>query len=67
MANKFGLGRGLADLQNARGAIPNISLLTPTDRVVVKQVPLSQIAANPDQPRKTFTEGELADLAASIR
>jgi len=67
MANKFGLGRGLADLQSARGTIPNISLLTPTDRVVVKQVPLSQIAANPDQPRKTFTEGELADLAASIR
>lgn len=67
MANKFGLGRGLSDLQSARGAIPNISLLTPTERVVVKQVPLSQIGANPDQPRKTFTEGELADLAASIQ
>ena len=67
MANKFGLGRGLADLQNARGVIPDISLLTPSERVVVKQVPLAQIGANPDQPRKTFTENELADLAASIR
>ena len=67
MANKFGLGRGLADLQNARGVIPDISLLTPSERVVVKQVPLAQIGANPDQPRKTFTENELAELAASIR
>ncbi len=67
MANKFGLGRGLADLQSARGVIPDISLLTPSERVVVKQVPLAQIGANPDQPRKTFTENELADLAASIR
>ena len=67
MANKFGLGRGLADLSAARGAIPDISLLTPSERVVVKQVPLVQIGANPDQPRKTFTESELADLAASIK
>lgn len=67
MANKFGLGRGLADLAASRGTIPDISLLTPTERVVVKQIPLVQIGANPDQPRKTFTESELADLAASIR
>lgn len=67
MANKFGLGRGLADLSAARGTIPDISLLTPTERVVVKQVPLVQIGANPDQPRKTFTESELSDLAASIK
>ena len=67
MANKFGLGRGLADLQASRGTIPDISLLTPTERVVVKQIPLAQIGANPDQPRKTFTENELSDLAASIK
>ncbi len=67
MANKFGLGRGLADLQASRGKIPDISLLTPTERVVVKQIPLAQIGANPDQPRKTFTENELADLTASIK
>ena len=67
MANKFGLGRGLADLQASRGVIPDISLLTPSERVVVKQIPLVQIGANPDQPRKTFAESELADLAASIK
>lgn len=67
MATKFGLGRGLADLSAARGVIPDISLLTPNERVVVKQIPLVQIGANPDQPRKTFTDSELADLAASIK
>ena len=67
MANKFGLGRGLADISASRGAIPDISLLTQNERVVVKQIPLAQIGANPDQPRKTFTESELSDLATSIR
>ena len=67
MANKFGLGRGLADISASRGAIPDISLLTQNDRVVVKQIPLAQIGANPDQPRKTFSDAELNELAASIR
>ncbi|MBD5391403.1 ParB/RepB/Spo0J family partition protein [bacterium] len=67
MATKFGLGKGLADLQSEMGAIPDISILTGAERVVVKHIPLVQIGANPDQPRKTFTEEELADLAASIR
>lgn len=65
--SKFGLGRGLADLNKEMGAIPDISILTGTERVVVKQIPLVQIGANPDQPRKTFTEAELSDLAASIK
>ena len=67
MANTCGLGRGLADISASRGAIPDISLLTQNERVVVKQIPLAQIGANPDQPRKTFTESELSDLATSIR
>lgn len=65
--SKFGLGRGLADLQQEMGNIPDISILTGAERVVVKQIPLAQIGANPDQPRKTFTKSELSDLAASIR
>jgi len=64
---KFGLGRGLDDLEKEIGAIPDISVLTGTERVVVKQIPLNQIGANPNQPRKTFSDTELADLAASIR
>ena len=65
--SKFGLGRGLADLKQEMGNIPDISILTGAERVVVKQIPLAQIGANPDQPRKTFTESELSDLAASIK
>lgn len=65
--SKFGLGRGLADLKNESGAIPDISILTGAERVVVKHIPLAQIGANPDQPRKTFSDDELADLAASIK
>ncbi len=65
--SKFGLGRGLADLKNEMGAIPDISILTGAERVVVKHIPLAQIGANPDQPRKTFSDDELADLAASIK
>lgn len=67
MATKFGLGRGLSELQSTRGTIPDISLLSPAERVVVKKIPLAQIGANPNQPRKTFTDAELSDLAASIR
>lgn len=67
MAGKFGLGKGLADLKAEMGAIPDISVLTGADRVVVKHIPLVQIGANPDQPRKTFSDEELSDLAASIK
>lgn len=67
MANKFGLGRGLADLKEEMGVVPDISILTGSERVVVKQIPLVQIGANPDQPRKVFSDAELADLASSIR
>lgn len=67
MASKFGLGRGLADLQQEMENIPDISVLAAGGRVVVKQIPLIQIGANPDQPRKTFSDAELAELAASIK
>lgn len=65
--SKFGLGKGLADLKAEMGNIPDISVLTGSERVAVRQIPLIQIGANADQPRKTFTPDELEDLAASIR
>ena len=65
--SKFGLGRGLADLKEEMGSVPDISILTGSERVVVKQIPLVQIGADPDQPRKTFSDSELAELAASIK
>ena len=65
--SKFGLGRGLADLKEEIGSVPDISILTGSERVVVKQIPLVHIGENPDQPRKTFSDSELAELAASIK
>lgn len=65
--SKFGLGRNLSDLQNEIGVAPDISILSGTERVIVRQIPLVQIGVNPDQPRKTFDKGDLEDLAASIR
>ncbi len=64
---KFGLGRGLADLEKEVEVNSSIAILGGAQRVVVRNIPLNQIAPNPDQPRKTFTENELADLAASIK
>ena len=52
MVSKF-LGKGLAELNQEMGQVPDISVLTGTERVVVKQIPLAQISTNPDQPRKT--------------
>ena len=66
MTSKF-LGKSLAQLNQEMGQIPDISVLTGGERVVVKPIPLVQISPNPDQPRKTFSEAELQDLSESIR
>lgn len=66
MSSKF-LGKSLAQLNAEMGTTPDISVLTGTERVVVKPIPLVQISPNPDQPRKTFNETELQDLAESIK
>lgn len=65
MDRKRGLGRGLsalmsdvAETEKATGAGP-----ASADR----RVPIERVAPNPDQPRKRFTEDDLADLAASIK
>ncbi len=66
MTSKF-LGKTLSQLNQEMGQIPDISVLTGGERVVVKPIPLVQISPNPDQPRKTFSDDELRDLAESIR
>lgn len=65
---KTGLGRGLGSL------IPNVSkanLVSSSGEDLshekVYQIPVSQIKANPFQPRKEFSQDELEDLAASIK
>lgn len=55
------LGRGL-------GALLGQDYLAPSmDDVDVRTIPLGSISANPLQPRKTFTEDELAGLTRSIQ
>ena len=66
MTSKF-LGKSLAQLNQEMGQIPDISVLTGVERVVVKPIPLVQISTNPDQPRKTFSDKELRELADSIK
>ena len=66
MTSKF-LGKGLAELHQEMGQIPDISVLTGLERVVVKPIPLVQISPNPDQPRKKFKEQELQELSESIK
>jgi len=66
MPSKF-LGKGLNDLNKEMGVIPDISVLTGGERVVIKQIPIFQINPNPNQPRRTFTQTELEDLTKSIK
>jgi len=65
---KFVLGKKLADLeQTTAGQSPEIAALSGmADRVVARAIPVAQIGANPDQPRKNFTPDELKELAESI-
>ncbi len=61
MAARGGLGRGLGSL------IPTASEETQTaDDSGLIQVPLGEISANPNQPRRSFDEESLENLAASV-
>jgi len=66
MANKKnkprGLGRGLSALM----ADVTPQSTTGTSRGDI-QVPTERLVANPNQPRRSFAQGDLEDLAASIR
>ena len=60
-----GLGRGLSALfSDTEEAYENAQGETASG---VRELPLSDIYPNPDQPRKLFDEGALNDLASSIR
>ncbi|WP_102959351.1 ParB/RepB/Spo0J family partition protein [Mangrovicella endophytica] len=65
------LGRGLASLIGGAGTarpVPGFASVAPDEPSVSadRMVPLSRITPNPNNPRKTFGDAELADLAASI-
>ena len=60
-ADRRGLGRGLSAL------MADLPQADAPARTPDREVPIDRIHPNPDQPRRHFDEGDLADLAASIR
>ncbi|MFT0859985.1 ParB/RepB/Spo0J family partition protein [Ancylobacter sp. G4_0304] len=61
------LGRGLAALIGDMGEISEIGTDRPRAVVGQRKVPLAFLRANPKNPRRSFGEEDLEDLAASIR
>jgi len=61
--NRRGLGRGLSALLGESEEIAHAA--DPASGV--REIPIELIHRNPDQPRQTFAEPELAELAESIR
>ena len=62
-----GLGRGLSALMADVTAEPIATAEPSSPRRPDMLVPIEKVAPNPDQPRRTFTQDQLDELAASIR
>jgi len=67
---RSGLGRGLsalmADIETAVDTQP-AQAETPSDQRSPQRLPTDRIVPNPDQPRRSFSDDALQELAASIR
>lgn len=64
VATRRGLGRGLEALLNSTAETPAQNENSPD---TIQEIPLSSIAPNPFQPRRSFSEESLQELAQSIR
>ncbi len=65
-----GLGRGLSALLTGSEEeynVKNIDAITPEEASTTKELPITQIFPNVNQPRKVFDEVALNELANSIR
>ncbi len=64
-----GLGRGLSALlgEPSVPSTPAAEVETSAAGAGVVEKPIDLLVRNPDQPRRVFTEGDIDDLAASIR
>lgn len=62
---KRGLGRGLSALM--ADVAETEATAAQGAQAAERVVPIEQISPNPDQPRKRFEQGDLDDLAASIK
>ncbi len=64
MNAKHGLGRGLGALLSSS---PGPTPAPESSESTVQELPIASIVANPRQPRKTFDDNSLRDLAASLK
>ena len=62
-----GLGRGLSSLMGDLNNEPLISNENSESQTIEKLVPVEKIYPNPNQPRKSFQEEKLIELANSIK
>ncbi len=67
MAKKNALGRGLSALLGDADIEAPSSLSNPAPNIGIAEIKISQIIANPNQPRQHFDEDSLADLRDSIK
>ncbi len=66
--NKSALGRGLDDIQGkGLDALIDTTGVNAQGSSTINEVAISQIEANPNQPRREFDEDALLELATSIR
>ena len=67
--NRNALGRGLEDIEGGMGldALIDTTPARTQGTSTINEIPLDQIEANPNQPRREFDEQALEELACSIR
>ena len=67
--NKSVLGRGLDDLNEGKGidALIDTSTVTTQGSSTISEIPIQDIEANPNQPRREFDAEALQELAQSIQ
>lgn len=67
--NKSVLGRGLDDLNEGKGidALIDTSSVTTQGSSTISEIPIQDIEANPNQPRREFDAEALQELAKSIQ
>ena len=67
--NKNVLGRGLDDLNEGKGidALIDTSTVTTQGSSTISEIPIQDIEANPNQPRREFDAEALQELAKSIQ